>query len=47
MFLSALAATKGEMIVHKDVLPMSVAYMIINIIALMVSILPWKFMGLM
>jgi DASS family divalent anion:Na+ symporter len=47
MFLSALAATKGEMVVHKDVLPMSMAYMIINVIALMVSILPWKFMGLM
>jgi DASS family divalent anion:Na+ symporter len=47
MFLSALAATKGEMVVHKDVMPMSVAYMVINIAALMLSILPWKLFGLM
>lgn len=47
MFLSALAATKGEMVVHKDVLPMSAAYMIINIVALMASILPWRIIGLM
>jgi DASS family divalent anion:Na+ symporter len=47
MFLSALAATKGEMIVHRDVLPMSVAFMVINIIALMASIWPWRMLGLM
>jgi DASS family divalent anion:Na+ symporter len=47
MFLSALAATKDEMVVHRDVLPMSVAFMIINMIALMLSIWPWRALGLM
>ncbi|MDR3363022.1 MAG: anion permease [Desulfovibrio sp.] len=46
-YVAALGATGGEMVTHRDNQPMNIAYMIINIIACMVSIPLWSAMGLL
>lgn len=45
-YVATLGATGGDMVDHKDTVPMNFAYMIINLIACTASIPLWQFMGL-
>jgi DASS family divalent anion:Na+ symporter len=45
--IAAISATGGQMVQHRDVLPMSLAYMVICILGLLFSIPLWRFLGLM
>lgn len=44
--VTSMVATDNMMVTHTDILPASIAYMVVNIIALMASIPIWKLMGL-
>lgn len=44
--VTSMVATENKMVLHKDLIPASIAYMIVNIVALLACIPVWKIMGL-
>ncbi|HBT95447.1 MAG TPA: hypothetical protein DEB24_04880 [Coriobacteriia bacterium] len=46
-YVAAIGSTNGEMVEHKDTLPMNFAYMGINLVACLASVPVWQLMGML